>query len=68
MDQGIEFEFVYDRLGDERRSQAYFMLVPEKARRIRALGNELKEGDDDQDRGCATNEPTGRTRSHARPG
>ncbi len=52
MDKGIEFKFVYDRLGDERRSQAYSMLVPEKALSIQALGNELKEGDDDQDRGA----------------
>jgi hypothetical protein len=39
----VELEFVYDRLGEDRRSQAYFLLVPETLRRIRTQEEELKK-------------------------
>jgi hypothetical protein len=44
----VELEFVYDRLGDERLSQAYLLLVPENARKLGACEEELRKGNEDQ--------------------
>jgi hypothetical protein len=51
-DKRVELEFVYDRLGEDRRSQAYFLLVPETLRRIRTREEELKRRDASPDGGA----------------
>jgi hypothetical protein len=50
-EKSVEFDFVYDRLGEERRAQAYYLLVPETVRRIGTREEELKKSDASQDGG-----------------
>ena len=48
----VEVAFVYDRLGEDRRSQAYCLLVPETVRKIGTREEELKTRDAIQDGGA----------------